>query len=73
MLGKCLFMFKQSKPILIVSIAHHMFLVVGDQINLLCNSSEASNDYGAANIKWKKTQERIIRKKVNGRWETWEN
>lgn len=50
-----------------------MFLVVRDQINLLCNSSEASNDYGAANIKWKKTQERIIRKKVNGRWETWEN
>lgn len=49
-----------------------MFLVMKDQTSLLHHSSEAGNDYGPANIKWKKIQEWIIRKKVNGRMETWE-
>lgn len=57
MLDKCPFMFKQSQPILIVFIPHQLFLAMRDQTNLLQNSSEASNDYGPANVKWKKIQE----------------
>lgn len=72
MLDKHPFMFKQSKSILVVSIAHHIFLVIREQTNLLCSSSEASNEYGPSNIKWNKIQKWIIRKKINGRWETWE-
>lgn len=47
---------KQTFTILIVSIAHHIFLVIRGQTNPLCNSSEASNEHDPSNIKWKKIQ-----------------
>lgn len=63
---------KQTFTILIVSIAHHIFLVIRGQTNPLCNSSEASNEHDPSNIKWKKNQKWIIGKKVNGRLESWQ-